>query len=82
MCDRASRVLITFLELIAHSPMDKSLDPAAVGAGVQYASNSIFDPNLTATGHQPLSHDQWSQFYQHYLVMGSKITIKVLNYEG
>lgn len=39
-----------------------------------FRANSIFDPNETGGGHQPLGHDQWAQFYNHYIVIGSKIT--------
>lgn len=30
--------------------------------------NSIYDPNLTGTGHQPLGHDQYATFYNRYRV--------------
>lgn len=40
----------------------------------QFRANSIFDPDLTGAGHQPLGHDQWTLFYNHYCVLGSSIT--------
>lgn len=53
-----------------------SLD-ANIGLTAQhlYRANSIFDPDLTAVGHQPLGHDQWLPFYDHYTVIGSKCTV-------
>jgi len=39
-------------------------------------ANSCFDPNATGTGHQPLGFDQYSIFYNHYVVLGSKITVR------
>jgi hypothetical protein len=30
--------------------------------------NSPFDPNYTASGHQPMGFDQWAAFYNHYVV--------------
>lgn len=39
-----------------------------------YRANSIFDPRYATGGHQPLGHDQWSTFYDHYVVLGSKLT--------
>lgn len=36
--------------------------------------NSIFDPDGTGVGHQPLGHDQWSAFFSRYTVLGSKTT--------
>jgi len=41
--------------------------------------NSIFDPDLTGTGHQPLGHDQWETFYNRYLVYGCKYYINFVN---
>jgi len=34
----------------------------------QFRTNSIFDPDLTFTGHQPLGYDQISPLYDHYRV--------------
>jgi len=36
--------------------------------------NSMFDPDHTGIGHQPLGFDQWMTFYHHYEVYSSKIT--------
>lgn len=53
-----------------------SLNAAAAGTGTYvFRANSIFDPNYTGTGHQPLSHDEWGNFYQHYAVLGSRIKV-------
>lgn len=41
----------------------------------QFRANSIFDPDITGSGHQPLSHDQWALFYNHYVVKGCKIVV-------
>lgn len=38
--------------------------------------NSLFDPNLTGVGHQPMYHDQFSLIYGKYRVKGAKITVK------
>lgn len=40
-----------------------------------YRANSIFDPDLTAAGHQPMGHDQWQTFYEGYHVVSSKIYV-------
>ncbi len=37
-------------------------------ATYQFALNGLFDPNITGTGHQPLGFDQWSVFYNNYVV--------------
>lgn len=44
-----------------------------------YRANGCFDPNQTAVGHQPMGFDQWALLFNHYAVLGSKITVKVLN---
>jgi len=58
----------------------KNIQPAG-GGGIAYYSfwaNGIFDPDAAAGGHQPLGHDQWATFYQHYRVLASKITVTYL----
>lgn len=35
--------------------------------------NSIFDPDLTSVGHQPMGHDEWAQFYEHYTVLSARV---------
>lgn len=40
-----------------------------------FRANSIFDPDFTGAGHQPYGRDQFTGFYDHYMVVGSKITV-------
>lgn len=47
-------------------------------AGYVFRANSCFDPNLTSTGHQPMGFDTWAGLYNHYTVVGSKITAVVM----
>lgn len=60
-----------------------SLNPS-IGAYTYHAfsANSLYDPNRTSTGHQPMGFDQWSAFYNHYVVISSKITFKVFYSSG
>lgn len=49
-----------------------TFDPAAgISAVHAFRANSIYDPDTFAGGHQPLGHDQWASFYNHYVVVGS-----------
>jgi len=51
---------------------------AAVGAlGIyQFRTNSLFDPDLTGTGHQPYGFDQWKTYYGTYMVTRSQIAVE------
>lgn len=40
--------------------------------------NSIFDPDRTGIGHQPLGHDQWANFYSKYRVFATKIRVSAM----
>lgn len=41
-----------------------------------YSCNSLYDPNRSAAGHQPLGFDQYlGILYDHYVVIGAKITV-------
>jgi hypothetical protein len=54
-----------------------SIDPAAGAVGYyKFRANSAFDPDYTGTGHQPNGFDQWSQFYNHYLVTSAVISVQ------
>lgn len=41
--------------------------------------NSIFDPDRTGTGHQPLGRDQWNNFYNRYRVISCTADIYIKN---
>jgi len=41
----------------------------------QFRANSLYDPDYTSTGHQPLYFDQIINIYDHYVVIGSKIKV-------
>lgn len=44
----------------------------------QFSCNSIYDPNTTGTGHQPLYRDQMAAIYNHYTVIGSRCQYSVM----
>lgn len=46
-----------------------------------FNANSIFDPDATGVGHQPLYRDQYAAIYDQYTVLGSKITVTFQPYQ-
>lgn len=54
------------------------LDAGASGVPAQYnfRANSIYDPDLTGGGGQPLARDQFFLLYDHYTVIGSRMKVK------
>jgi hypothetical protein len=41
---------------------------AGVMQKYQFRLNSVYDPDYTAAGHQPMGFDQWAAYYNHYVV--------------
>lgn len=52
-----------------------TINPAAAGLlGVyQFSLNSLFDPNITGTGHQPVNFDQYALMFQQYQVYAVEV---------
>jgi len=48
----------------------------------QFRLNGCFDPWFTSTGHQPMGFDQWSLFYNHYVVLGCTWNFSFVPYGG
>lgn len=48
-------------------------------ANHKFRANSIYDPDFTSTGHQPMGFDQWATLFNHYVVLGAKITCTFTN---
>lgn len=58
------------------------LSTSGIPATYQFAANDMYDPNFTGTGHQPMNYDQLCLLYNHWHVIGSKITIKFIPYDN
>lgn len=56
-----------------------TLDPGAGGSAAVHVvkSNGCYDPNFTGVGHQPRGFDQFMSLYDHFCVIGAKITVDV-----
>lgn len=48
---------------------------AGLIANYVFSANGLYDPNVTGTGHQPRAFDQLMTFFDHYVVLGAKITV-------
>lgn len=55
------------------------LDPDGTPATHVFSANSVYDPDYTQTGHQPMYHDQYAAVYNKYKVVSSKIQITGAN---
>lgn len=44
--------------------------------------NSIYDPDFTGSGHQPLGFDQWQVFYKNYRVYKTDVILSITNQES
>lgn len=51
---------------------------AGVISGVFFRANGIFDPDAQTGGGQPLGRDEYANLYNHYTVLGSKITVEFM----
>lgn len=47
---------------------------SSVGTYV-FSANGLYDPNITAAGHQPMGFDQMMLFYEHFIVHSCKCTL-------
>lgn len=58
-----------------------TINPGIGGfAGVQvFSHNGLYKPNITSSGHQPRGFDQLMTMYDHYTVIGSKLTVTYSN---
>jgi hypothetical protein len=63
---------------VDHKYVDNFTLTSTSGVMAKYVfnCNGLFDPNQTGTGHQPAYYDTLTGIYNHYTVIGAKITIK------
>lgn len=56
-----------------------TIDPPSAGvASYVFRATSLFDPDVTGTGHQPMGFDQLMNRYDHYTVVGAKLTAQFM----
>jgi len=70
---RISQSLIANKALVMMDYCDQiSIQPDAFEPHL-FRANSIFDPDFTGVGHQPLSHDQYALRYSQYRVVSGQL---------
>lgn len=47
-----------------------------------FSANGMYDPDITGGGHQPKAFDEWMAVYNHYNVVGSKVSVKLVSPHG
>lgn len=55
----------------------KFTSTTGVPAVYKFATNGLYDPDVSGGGHQPYYFDQLAALYNHYTVIGSKITVTI-----
>ena len=55
---------------------------AAGSTSYIWRMNSIYDPDFTGTGHQPLMRDLWASQYDYYTVLACSYNIELFNGNG
>lgn len=67
-------------KLVRHKYVDTITVPAGFAAGgatvYQFRANSVYDPDFTGTGHQPMFHDEMALQYKRYTVLRSTIVLE------
>lgn len=51
-------------------------------ANYVFSCNGLYDPNITGIGHQPRGFDQLMALYDHYVVIGARISVMYVNRDG
>lgn len=61
-------------------PYSETIQFTGTGNSIQvFRGNSLFDPDFTGVGHQPLGFDEWKAFYDIYKVHACSISIRMVN---
>lgn len=53
-----------------------TIDATTLLAAHVFRANGLYDPSVTSVGHQPLNFDQMMARFDHFRVVGSKITVQ------
>lgn len=71
-----SNEFVVMLPYCEYAPYD--VGAATLGALNQFKINSIYDPDLTGAGNQPLGRDTWAAMYNYYKVLETHVKYEVI----
>lgn len=68
-------------QLVRHRYLENTQVSTNLGIANVYAFqlNSLFDPNYSGVGHQPIGFDQMSAVFNTYTVLGARVNLKCWN---
>jgi hypothetical protein len=58
---------------LRYSMVNTAVHSSGTAQVYRFRGNSVYDPDYTSTGHQPVGYDEFSAFFQYYRVVASKI---------
>lgn len=63
---------------LRYTKTNVTLDPGAgLTASYTFRANSVFDPDFSGVGTQPMAFDQWASIYERYCVVGARMKIYI-----
>ncbi len=60
---------------LRYSVVNSAVHSSGTAQIYRFRGNSVYDPDYTGTGHQPVGFDEFSAFFQYYRVVASKIIL-------
>lgn len=69
------------LTKLRYSDIKNLSSTLGASANYRFRWNSIFDPDQSGTGHQPLYFDTYASVYDHYAVVSAKMKVLLVNQE-
>lgn len=77
---RALRAIPPKMKVKMNYVAQSNLDPAIGTCAVHvFRANGLYDPDVTAVGHQPRTFDQFMALYDHFTVIASNIKVSFTN---
>jgi len=66
-------------KLTYYEPAITLYSGASIAGTYVFSANGLFDPDITSTGHQPMGFDQMMLSFEHYVVLGARMTANFRN---